>query len=136
MSQVKPGAAKARPLSPHLQVWRWHITMWGSILNRATGVALYVGALILAGWAVALASGQDSYIAYTGMLGTPLGLLVMLGLTFSLYYHLAAGVRHLFWDAGKGFDPKFSDMTGVAAIGFAVVATLATWAIAFMTGAL
>ena len=126
----------ARPLSPHLQVWRWHITMWGSILNRATGVALYVGALILAGWAVALASGQDAYIAYTGMLGTPLGLLVMLGLTFSLYYHLAAGVRHLFWDAGKGFDPKLADLTGVAAIGFAVVATLATWAIAFMTGAL
>jgi succinate dehydrogenase / fumarate reductase cytochrome b subunit len=70
------------------------------------------------------------------MLGTPLGLLVMLGLTFSLYYHLAAGVRHLFWDAGKGFDPKLADLTGVAAIGFAVVATLATWAIAFMTGAL
>ena len=136
MSQGKPGAAKARPLSPHLQVWRWHITMWGSILNRATGVALYVGALILAGWAVALASGQDSYIAYTGMLGTPLGLLVMFGLTFSLYFHLAAGVRHLFWDAGKGFDPKLADLTGVAAIGFAVVATLATWAIAFMTGAI
>jgi succinate dehydrogenase / fumarate reductase cytochrome b subunit len=136
MSQGKPGVAKARPLSPHLQVWRWHITMAGSILTRATGVALYVGALILAGWAVSLASGQDSYIAYMGMLGTPLGRLVMLGLTFSLFYHLAAGIRHLFWDAGLGFDPKFADLTGAASIAFAVVATLVTWIIAAMTGAL
>jgi succinate dehydrogenase / fumarate reductase cytochrome b subunit len=136
MSQAKPGAAKQRPLSPHLQVWRWHITMAGSILNRATGVALYVGALILAGWAISLASSQDAYIAYMGMLGTPLGRLVMFGLTFSIFYHLAAGIRHLFWDAGVGFDPKFSDLTGAACIAFAIVATLVIWVMAAMTGAL
>ena len=136
MSQGKPGAVKARPLSPHLQVWRWHITMAGSILTRATGVALYVGALILAGWAVSLASGPDSSSVYMGLLGTPLGKLVMLGMTFSIFYHLAAGVRHRFWDAGKGFEPKTADMTGAAAIAFAVVATLVTWIIAAKTGAL
>jgi succinate dehydrogenase / fumarate reductase cytochrome b subunit len=123
-------------LSPHLQVWRWHVTMLTSILTRATGVALYVGALILAGWAVALALGEDAFIAYTGMLGTPLGLLVMFGLTLALYFHLAAGIRHLFWDAGTGLAPKTADLTGVASIGFAVVATIATWVIAAMTGAI
>lgn len=136
MSQGKLGAGPARPLSPHLQVWRWHVTMLTSILTRATGVALYVGALILAGWAVALALGEDAFIAYTGMLGTPLGLLVMFGLTLALYFHLAAGIRHLFWDAGTGLAPKTADLTGVASIGFAVVATIATWVIAAMTGAI
>ena len=136
MSQGKPGAGPSRPLSPHLQVWRWHVTMLTSILTRATGVALYVGALILAGWAVALAAGEDAFIAYTGMLGTPLGLLVMFGLTLALYFHLAAGIRHLFWDAGTGLAPKTADLTGVASIGFAVVATIATWVIAAMTGAI
>lgn len=121
-----------RPLSPHMSVWRWHVTMATSILHRATGVALYVGALIIAGWAVALASGQEAFDGYRALLASPLGLLVLFGLTFSLFYHLANGVRHLFWDAGKGFEPKTADMTGWAAIAFAVVSTVLIWAIAII----
>ena len=83
---------RERPTSPHLQVWRWHITMATSILHRATGVALYVGALILAAWATALASGPESYGAFMGLLASPLGRLVMFGLTFSVFFHLAKGV--------------------------------------------
>jgi len=125
-----------RPLSPHVQVWRWHITMLCSILHRATGVALYAGALILAGWAIALAMGPAPYEAYKHLLGSPLGKLVLFGLTVSIFYHLAAGVRHLVWDAGYGFDPKTADMTGAASIGFGVAAAVAVWVIAALMGAL
>ena len=128
--------APERPLSPHLQVWRWHVTMASSIFHRATGVALYVGALIAAGWAVALASGPLSYTAYMNFLGNPLGKLVMFGLTVSIFFHLANGVRHLIWDAGKGFDLKLADATAVAAFVFSIVAAVFIWVIGYMTGAL
>jgi succinate dehydrogenase / fumarate reductase cytochrome b subunit len=138
MSETKAGAGPLapRPLSPHMQVWRWHITMLGSILHRATGVALYVGAVIIAGWAAALAGGPESYGAYMGLLGCPLGKLVLVGLTLAVFYHLASGVRHLAWDIGLGFTPRTADMTSAAVIAFAVAATAAVWVIAALTGAL
>jgi succinate dehydrogenase / fumarate reductase cytochrome b subunit len=123
------------PLSPHLQIWRWHITMLASILTRATGVALYVGMLIVAGWAVALASGAGAYTGYMELLGSPLGKLVLIGLTVSIFYHLAAGVRHLVFDTGRGFDPKIADLTANLCIAFAVAATAVVWVLAFVTGA-
>ena len=129
-------APRERPMSPHLQVWRWHITMATSIAHRATGVALYVGALIAAGWAVALASGPDAYAGFKALLGSPLGLLVMFGLTLSFFYHLANGVRHLVWDAGHGFDLKSANASGVFVFAFAAAATIAVWVVAAMTGAL
>jgi succinate dehydrogenase / fumarate reductase cytochrome b subunit len=135
MTSSPPGQA-ARPLSPHLQVWRWHITMFCSIANRAAGIALYVGGLILAGWATALAMGPEAYGDYKHALGSPLGKLVLFGLTVAVFYHLAAGVRHLVWDAGKGFQLKTADATAAAAIAFAVVAAIAVWIVAGMSGAL
>ncbi len=135
MTETSPGPA-ARPLSPHLQVWRWHVTMLCSILHRATGIALYVGALILAGWVLSLASGPAAYEHYRVLLGSPLGKLVLFGLTVSVFYHLAAGVRHLFWDVGLGFNPKLADQTGAAAIAFGVVAAIVVWILAFLMGAL
>lgn len=135
MTQSPPGQA-ARPLSPHVQVWRWHITMFTSIAHRATGVALYAGALMLAGWAVALAMGPGPYEAYKHLLGSPLGKLVLFGLTVSIFYHLAAGVRHLVWDAGWGFAPKTADAASAAAVAFGLVAAAAVWGIAAMMGAL
>ena len=130
MTQSPPGQT-ARPLSPHVQVWRWHITMFTSIAHRATGIALYAGALVLAGWVAALAGGADSYDGYMHLLGSPLGLLVLFGLTVSFLYHLANGIRHLFWDAGKGFEPKTADMSGWATIVFGVVASVLIWIIVF-----
>jgi succinate dehydrogenase / fumarate reductase cytochrome b subunit len=135
MTETSPGPA-ARPLSPHLQVWRWHVTMLCSILHRATGIALYVGALILAGWVLALASGPAAYEHYRVLLGSPLGKLVLFGLTVSVFYHLAAGIRHLVWDVGLGFNPKLADQTGAAAIAFGVVAAIVVWILAALMGAL
>lgn len=128
-------APRERPLSPHLQVWRWHITMATSIAHRASGVALYVGALIGAAWAISLAQGPEVYAAFKHLLGSPLGKLVMFGLTLSFFYHLANGVRHLVWDAGKGLDVKTANATSVLVFAFAAAATVAVWAIAAMTGA-
>jgi succinate dehydrogenase / fumarate reductase cytochrome b subunit len=135
-SRAGPRGPEARPLSPHLSVWRWHLTMFCSILNRATGVALCGGLLILAAWAVALASGPDAYAMVTDLLGSILGKLVLLGLTFSLLFHLAAGMRHLVWDAGYGYQPRVADMTGAASLAFAVVGTAAVWFLAWAMGVL
>ena len=128
-------APRERPMSPHLSVWRWHVTMATSIAHRATGVALYVGALIAAGWAIALAKGPEAYAGYQALLGSPVGLLVMFGLTLSFFYHLANGIRHLVWDAGHGLDVKSANASAAFVFAFAVVASLAVWAIAFMIGA-
>ena len=129
------GAPRERPLSPHMQVWRWHVTMATSILHRVSGVALYGGALILAAWAVSLAVGPDCYAGVMGLLGSPLGKLVLFGLTLSVFYHLGNGVRHLVWDAGAGLDVKSANASAIANFAFTIAATLAVWAIAFMTGA-
>jgi succinate dehydrogenase / fumarate reductase cytochrome b subunit len=110
--------------------------MAASILTRATGVALYVGLLIVAGWALALASGPEAYERYMSLLASPLGRLVLLGLTGSIFYHLAAGVRHLVFDTGHGLTPAVANMSAVATIAFAVVATLVVWGLAYATGAI
>lgn len=123
-------------MSPHLQVWRWHITMATSIFHRATGVALYGGALIAAAWALSLASGPEAYATYMGLMGSWPGRIVMLGMTVSGFYHLGNGVRHLVWDFGHGLEVKSANASAITVFAFTIAATLAVWTIAFMTGAL
>ena len=136
MAEVSPAAQeanqRARPLSPHLQVWRWHVTMTASILHRATGVALYGGALILTGWALALASGPGAYGGYMGVLASIPGEIVLFAVTISVFFHLANGVRHLFWDGGKGFDLRAADLTAWVALAFGLAAAVAVWVILLM----
>jgi succinate dehydrogenase / fumarate reductase cytochrome b subunit len=119
-----------------MQVWRWHITMAASILNRATGAALYGGALLLMGWALALAAGPAAYDNYTALLGSIPGKIVLFGLTLSAFYHLFAGLRHLAWDNGKGFTPASADRSAWAALIGAVVASVGVWVAALMMGRL
>jgi succinate dehydrogenase / fumarate reductase cytochrome b subunit len=128
--------ASDRPMSPYVSVWRWHLTMAVSILHRVTGVALYGGALILAGWVLALAAGPGAYDGFRLILGSPLGKLVLIAITLSLFFHLANGIRHLVWDFGSGFQPKTADLTAAAVVAFAVLATIAVWTAAGMMGAL
>jgi succinate dehydrogenase / fumarate reductase cytochrome b subunit len=127
---------RERPTSPHLSVWRWHITMATSILHRATGCALYVGGLIAAAWAISLAAGPERYAEFKELLGSWPGKVVMFGLTVCVFYHLANGVRHLVWDSGHGLDVKSANASAVVVFAFAAAATLAIWGIAGMTGAL
>jgi succinate dehydrogenase / fumarate reductase cytochrome b subunit len=114
-----------RPLSPHLQVWRWHVTMATSIFHRASGVALYVGALGVAVWLMAAAAGPGPYGVVQGLINAPIGFLAMIAFTLAASYHLANGIRHLVWDTGKGLEPRAANASGWFVIGFAVVATAA-----------
>jgi succinate dehydrogenase / fumarate reductase cytochrome b subunit len=97
-------ADQARPLSPHLQIYRWSWTMAMSIVHRATGVALYAGTLLLAVWLLAAASGQASFETAQGVAGSWLGRLVLFVYTFALMHHMVGGIRHFVWDLGKGYS--------------------------------
>jgi succinate dehydrogenase / fumarate reductase, cytochrome b subunit len=93
-----------RPLSPHLQVYRPQLTSVLSISHRATGLALSIGMLPLVWWLLAAASGPEAYGYAAGFFGSWLGVLLVIGWTFSLFFHLCNGIRHLVWDAGHGLD--------------------------------
>lgn len=119
-----------KPLSPHLQVWRWHATMASSIFHRASGVANYIGAILFTVWLVTVAAGPGAYAAWEALRAGPVGILVTLGLiafTLSLSYHLLNGLRHLAWDAGKGYDPKGSNMRSIVIFIGAIVITALIW---------
>ena len=106
MAQVK------RPVSPHLQVYRWSVTMASSILHRASGVVLGVGTLALAWWLIAAATSDEAYQLVQVCLGSFIGRLVMLGFVWALVYHMMNGVRHLVWDMGYGFELKTAQFSG------------------------
>ena len=128
-------ATRERPLSPHLQVYRWQITMTMSILHRATGVAITVGAFGLAWWLMAVAAGDETYRDAAECLASPLGLVALAGFSLSLVYHLLNGIRHLSWDAGWGFEiPQFYASGWTVAI-LTVVLTALVWFAAFGGGA-
>ncbi len=112
-----------RPLSPHLQVYRPQITSVLSILHRLTGLALSVGALLLAYWLVALASGPVVYAQVAAILSSVLFKICYVGWSFCFFYHLANGIRHLVWDVGWGFEPGQIKTSGWVVV---VVASFAT----------
>jgi succinate dehydrogenase / fumarate reductase cytochrome b subunit len=129
-------APPSRPVAPHLQIWRWHITLAASIGHRLSGIALYAGLLILTGWVFALDAGPDAYAAYAGAIASPIGLVVLFVITLAVFFHLANGLRHLFWDVGKGFALKTANATAVWAFVFAAAATAALWLALFAWGGL
>jgi succinate dehydrogenase / fumarate reductase cytochrome b subunit len=118
-----------RPVSPHLSVWRWHITMAASILHRATGVALYGGAVLFAVWLMIVAAGPEAYAPVGVSLGSPFGQIALYLLVASFAFHLANGVRHLVWDTGAGLKPVDAELTAWFAILFAVAAPIGLWAL-------
>ena len=118
-------ATRERPLSPHLQVYRWQITMTMSILHRVTGTILVVGAFAFAWWLLALAAGGEAYADAAECLASPLGQLFLFGFSLALVYHLLNGIRHLLWDAGWGFEiPEFYASGWTVAILTVVLTTL------------
>lgn len=117
----------SRPLSPHLQIYRPQITSVLSISHRATGLALSLGTLLLVWWLVALARGPEAFASVQSFVGSWLGRLLLLGWTFSLFFHLANGIRHLCWDAGYGFEIKTAEISGWVVVGAAAVLTVIVW---------
>jgi succinate dehydrogenase / fumarate reductase cytochrome b subunit len=121
----------SRPLSPHIQIYRWQISSVLSILHRITGVALAVGTLLLLWWLIAAAAGSEAFAAADGFIGSWLGRLLLLGWTFALFFHLCNGIRHLAWDAGRGFEIKTMTLTGWLVVAAAVVLTLIAWIVGY-----
>ena len=107
------GRPYGRPLSPHLQIYRWPITMAASITHRATGIALATGLVLLAWWLLAAATGPDAYGLFAQLAGNVFGEIVLFGFLWSLAYHLLNGIRHLAWDIGYGFRVPTARITAV-----------------------
>lgn len=124
----------ARPLSPHLQIYRWGIQMITSVLHRATGIVLAVGSLLIAAALVALAAGPEAWSQVTAIAGSWFGLLVLFGWTWALAFHLVNGMRHLAQDAGWGYAiAQFVRNSWISVIG-SFVLTVLVWAVVCVRG--
>ena len=128
--QTGARAAPQRPLSPHLGIWRFTATMAASITHRATGMALYAGTLLLAIWLCAAALGDAAFEHVKAIYTSPVGLIVLVGYTWALFFHLGNGVRHLFWDVGVGFSPKTASNTAWGLYGLSLLAAAGLWIVA------
>ena len=115
------------PLSPHLSIYRWPITMTLSILHRITGVAMSVGLIIFCTWLLSAAAGAADYERVMSLLSTLIGRLMLIGFSFAFFLHLANGVRHLVWDVGYGFEKHQANASAWLVLLLAVGLTAAFW---------
>lgn len=125
--------ADNRPLSPFMlgQYYRFQWTSLLSIIHRVTGVGLSVGTLLVAAWLIALAMGPETYKQFAGHLTAWYGQVLLFGWSWALMYHLGNGIRHLFWDMGRGFDLKTAEYSGYAVVAASLLLTAAAWAVAY-----
>ncbi len=129
VGRTTDGRTVRRPLSPHLQVYKPQITSALSIFHRITGCALSAGTLLLVWWLVAAATSGSAFATVSGVIHTWVGHVVLFGWTASLWYHFSAGIRHLFWDAGYGFELPQVHASGRLVLIATGVLTLLTWVI-------
>ncbi|KQQ79602.1 succinate dehydrogenase, cytochrome b556 subunit [Aureimonas sp. Leaf324] len=123
MSDIK----SARPLSPHLTVYRFRPTMAMSILHRITGGALYVGTALVVWWLIAAASGPDAFSYASAFFGSIIGRLILFGYSWVLLHHMAGGIRHLVWDTGAGLGREQSTKFAIATLVASLVGTVLLW---------
>jgi succinate dehydrogenase / fumarate reductase, cytochrome b subunit len=127
MSEVK--APAARPLSPHLTIYRPMLSMMMSILHRITGGALYFGTLLLVWWLLAVASGPTAYATFQAVASSIVGRLVLFGYTFALLHHMLGGLRYLIWDTGRGFSATERELMVRANLAGSVILTIVLWVV-------
>jgi succinate dehydrogenase / fumarate reductase, cytochrome b subunit len=119
---------KPRPLSPHLGIWRWGPHMAVSILHRVTGAALSIAGLaILTWWLVAISQGPDAFAHFTRIAMHPVGLAVLIGLTWAFFQHLLSGIRHLVMDTGAAFELGINKTFAILTIVGSIALTAALW---------
>ena len=125
-------ARDTRPLSPGLQIYRPQLTSVLSFSHRITGIALSVGTLLLVAWLIAAAAGPEAYSIVQGFMRSWLGLVLLFGWTFSFFFHLCNGVRHLAWDAGYGFELRTIYASGWTVVAASTLLTAAAWAASWL----
>ena len=125
--------SRQRPLSPHLQIYKPQLTSILSILHRGTGIVLSMGSIILVVWIISLTLGKETYLLYSKVVNYWFSHIVLLGFTFGLFYHLSNGIRHLFWDAGYGFNLKHAYISGGAVVFCSLLLTILTWSIIYLS---
>ena len=123
-----------RPVSPHLQIYKWQVQMVTSILHRATGIVLAVGTLLIVWAMLSLAAGEDAFNQFKVCMGSPLGMLIMIGWSWAFFYHLCNGIRHLVQDAGAGYAIAQFVRSSWLSIIVSFVLTLLVWAYVLTAG--
>jgi len=121
-----------RPLSPHIQIYRWPLTMAMSIAHRVTGIGLYAGMALLAWWLTAAASGPAYFDFVNGLFGSWIGLVILFGFTWALLHHMLGGLRHFIWDLGHGLTKPARDQLALLNLIGSIGLTVVVWAIALL----
>ncbi len=116
-----------RPLSPHISIYRWPITMVLSILHRATGIAMSAGLIVLVAWLFDAASGPEAYAVFRSAMGSLFGKLLLIAWSFAFFYHLSNGVRHLVWDTGRGMEKDEANRSSWVVLASTLVLTAVFW---------
>jgi len=122
----------ARPLSPHLSIYKPIPTMMMSIVHRITGIALYFGTLLIAWWLFAAASGEAYFEWVNGIMGSLIGRLILFGYTWALMHHMIGGIKHLFWDVGLGLEKETSTRLAYMSLIGSVILTILIWVVGYM----
>jgi succinate dehydrogenase / fumarate reductase, cytochrome b subunit len=120
-------AKRDRPLSPNIQIYRPQLTSVLSIVNRITGVALSIYAVVLVAWLMAAAMGPSTYDAVRGAIASPIGQIALFGCTFAFFLHLCGGIRHLVWDTVHGFELRSIYISGWAVVATSVALSALAW---------
>ena len=123
---------QSRPLSPHMQIYRWPLPMMMSIVHRITGVGLYFGTLLMAWWLIAASAGPNAYANFGGFINSLFGRLILFGYTWALIHHMLGGIRHLIWDTGRGFSQAEREGLALATIAGSVALTIVIWVVGYL----
>lgn len=134
MADPKPAADRlpmARPLSPHIQIFKPIFSMIMSIVHRITGGALYVGTILLAFWLVSAATGKAGFDTVNGFMGSFIGRLILFGYTWALLHHMLGGIKHLVWDTGAGFGVAAREQMNRLSLIGSVALTILVWVVGY-----
>ena len=131
-TDIPTSSARARPLSPHLSVYRLTLTMAMSILHRITGVALYAGVLLVAWFLIAASMDASAFAVFSGFLRSFLGRVILFGFSWSLFHHMLGGIRHFIWDAGYGLDDPEREWLAMATLIGGLVLTILVWSVGYV----
>jgi succinate dehydrogenase / fumarate reductase cytochrome b subunit len=131
MADAKISGARARPLSPHISIYKPTLTMMMSIAHRITGAALYFGTAILVWWLIAAASGPNAYAKVQWFMGSIVGQVILFGYTWALIHHMFGGIRHFVWDTGHGYGPTEREWLVRVGLAGSVATTIVLWLVGY-----